>query len=232
MVGEGLQRIEDYAFDGCSSLQILTLPVGLESIGNYAFSGCGSLQTLNLPKNLISIGINSFTGCRLLRFIPGPEGALFFSVAEGGRILLDSGLQVAAYPSAAGTITLPAAVTGVLASAFAGCADLTGISFPEGLTTIQGSAFADCTGLLSVDLPASLTGIGPYAFRNCLSLNSVTLRTTTPPVVNANSFNNTPGGLKFYVPAASVAAYKNASAAGKTAWRNTYADRITAMNNE
>ena len=48
-VPEGTERISDYAFYGCGSLNALTLPASLTEIGAEAFEGCANLS-LTVPQ--------------------------------------------------------------------------------------------------------------------------------------------------------------------------------------
>jgi hypothetical protein len=56
--------IEQYAFDGCTSLITADFPLAI-SVGNYAFDGCTSLTTVDL-SSATSIGNYAFNGCTSL----------------------------------------------------------------------------------------------------------------------------------------------------------------------
>ena len=43
-VGDGILSVGEYAFDGCSALELVTLPDSLESLGDWAFRDCDSLR--------------------------------------------------------------------------------------------------------------------------------------------------------------------------------------------
>lgn len=47
----------------CDKLTTITMPNGIESIDNYAFNGCIALKSISLPKNLKTLGENAFGGC-------------------------------------------------------------------------------------------------------------------------------------------------------------------------
>ncbi|MGN1066861.1 MAG: leucine-rich repeat protein, partial [Candidatus Fimimonas sp.] len=51
------------AFDGCSSLQSITIPEGVTSIGSSAFYGCSSLQSITIPHSIAYIGDRAFMYC-------------------------------------------------------------------------------------------------------------------------------------------------------------------------
>eukprot|EP00980_Cylindrotheca_fusiformis_P010077 scaffold2234_cov151-Cylindrotheca_fusiformis.AAC.6 len=57
---EGLQVIEAYLCDGCSSLPAAKIPSSVIKIGGGAFCRCHSLTSVNLPPELLEIGQYSF----------------------------------------------------------------------------------------------------------------------------------------------------------------------------
>lgn len=71
-------------------------------------------------------------------------------------------------------IEIPAAVKKLGAAVFAGCRNLSQVTFAEGssVTIIPDRAFDGCTALSNVTLPASLTRIGHRAFAGCRSLTT------------------------------------------------------------
>ena len=58
-------EIGDYAFEGCTTIETITLPAKtkLTTIGTYAFSGCTLLANLNLPESVTTVGGHAFDGC-------------------------------------------------------------------------------------------------------------------------------------------------------------------------
>ena len=105
---------------------------------------------------------------------------------------------------------------------FRGCRKLTNIVLPKTIKTIQEYAFASCTSLQEIDLPAALTEIGSCAFADCQDLKTIRVLGTTPATLSGTDQFNKNNGLKIYVPAASVDAYK-------TAWAE-YKDYIVSDN--
>ena len=61
-----LTTIGDYAFDGCSVLNNITLPVSVNSIGTYCFQNCTSLTSILIPILVSSIPDGCFNGCSSL----------------------------------------------------------------------------------------------------------------------------------------------------------------------
>lgn len=160
-IEEGVLSVGNNAFNGCTSLESITLPDGLQTIGNQAFDGCTALESITLPEGLTSIGDGAFDGCTSLASITLLEGLQSIgSSAFYGCTALKS-------------ITLPEGLTSIGSSAFNGCTALESITLPEKVTSIGSSAFYDCTALETVELPDSLQTIGEGAFRYCSSLTEV-----------------------------------------------------------
>ena len=63
----------------------------------------------------------------------------------------------------------------ILAYAFAGCNQLTKVTFSSGIDGINSYAFKDCTKLQEVVLNDRLEFLETYAFQNCTSLTSINL---------------------------------------------------------
>ena len=66
VVENGVTRIGDYAFVGCSNLTNAVIPDSVKSIGNNSFANCETLTDLDLPDSLTAIGNYAFTGCEAL----------------------------------------------------------------------------------------------------------------------------------------------------------------------
>jgi hypothetical protein len=62
-IPEGVTRIGEKAFDGCTGLTNLTLPDSITSIGDNAFEGCTGLTSITLPDSITSIEYRAFEGC-------------------------------------------------------------------------------------------------------------------------------------------------------------------------
>ena len=105
---------------------------------------------------------------------------------------------------------------------FRGCRKLTNIVLPKTIKHIDEYAFASCTSLQEIDLPTALTEIGSCAFADCQDLKTIRVLGTTPATLSGTDQFNKNNGLKIYVPAASVDAYK-------TAWAE-YKDYIVSDN--
>lgn len=64
-----LQIIDDEAFEKCISLSSITIPVGVTEIGSDAFLECTSLTSVELSTALRKIGGSAFAKCPSLRVV-------------------------------------------------------------------------------------------------------------------------------------------------------------------
>ena len=145
-----------------------------------------------------------------------------FEVSNDGVVTLKAGA------TAKGAIKMPATGTSVGASAFSGNDGITSVDF-NNVTKIGKSAFQSSKTLVSIvgtkiqeieqaafalsslseaTLPATLTTIGKMAFMNCKKLTKVTVLATTPPTVQANTFNGINANAVLYVPKGAKTAYE------------------------
>jgi len=62
-------NIESYAFNGCSSLYLLSVNKNLEEIGSYSFANCRSLENVSFISNLATIPTQAFRNCSAIKTI-------------------------------------------------------------------------------------------------------------------------------------------------------------------
>jgi len=60
---KGLLSVGRSAFNGCESLDKITLPNKVKSIGVYAFRNIPNIK-ITIPKSVESIADNAFEGCK------------------------------------------------------------------------------------------------------------------------------------------------------------------------
>ncbi len=71
---DGLLKIGDSTFEGCSSLTSVDLPKSVAKIGRQAFKDCSALTRVVAPNESARIGRDAFKGCDALT-ICAPKGS-------------------------------------------------------------------------------------------------------------------------------------------------------------
>ena len=181
-----LNYVGDYAFYG-TAISSLTLPAGNYSLGAYAFGYCASLTSVTLSDNtFIDKSKDSpFAGCSLLSSFTAPAGNPYYS-SEGGLLFNKDKTRLELVPVGySGSLTLPEGVTKVGDGAFSGISGLTSVDL-TGVTAVGAYAFSG-SGLTSLVLPDGIT-VGEGAFKNCKNLTSVDFGSLT--AVPAYAFQN------------------------------------------
>ena len=69
IIGDAVTSIDDYSFEGCSSLVSITIGKSVSSIGSSAFSGCLNLTAIIIPNSVTAIGSYAFEDCKSLSSI-------------------------------------------------------------------------------------------------------------------------------------------------------------------
>lgn len=168
-IPDSFTSIEANAFDGCTSLEELTLPGLFNNYLGYYFRNNSyndsSYSNSYVPKSLKKVTINS-----------GDIPSSAFS-----------------HCSSITSITIPNGVTSIGPYTFYGCSSLTSIAIPDSVTSIGSQTFFDCSSLTSITIPDSVRSIGDDAFLICTKLTSVFYKGTaeqwnTISISNGNNY--------------------------------------------
>lgn len=151
IIPDSVVRIDDYVFNGCSSLSKVSIGSGVAKIDVSAFYNCNSLENIDVSTN------NSF-----YKSIDG----ILYSNDEKTIIKYPEGKNTS-------TFALPDTVNLIGFRAFECCAKLTNITISNFVITIKGVAFVDCTSLINITIPDSVTTIERAAFKGCKSLTDI-----------------------------------------------------------
>ena len=196
---KGLNSIPECLFFEWRYLSSIVLPTSIERIGHDAFSSCSNLSSIQIPESVTEIGFAAFASCSNLSSINLPagitriDGAVFYECIN------------------LSTISIPNGVTSIGNCSFKGCNKLTSISLPESLTSIEELAFYNCSRLPSITIPENVISLGSSPFAGCSSLLSVIVLATTPPNAEDSIFDRfIEDNATIFVPAESVAAYREA----------------------
>ena len=73
IIPNDVEKIGDYAFNGCNELTSIDIPNSVKSIGDNAFYYCYKLNTVNIPNGVTTIGNNAFYNCGGLKTIVLPK---------------------------------------------------------------------------------------------------------------------------------------------------------------
>lgn len=149
-----LTRVGNYAFYGCSSLDIDEMPSGVTSIDRYAFHSCTNLSLTSLPDNITLIDQYAFYNCSSLALTSLPSSLTTINqYAFWGC----SGIRLS---------VLPSNLTTVGGYAFYTCNGCTFALMPSRVSTIGNYAFYKTRSTFT-ELSPVLTSIGQYAFSEC-----------------------------------------------------------------
>ena len=210
----GVEKIKDYFFKGCKNLRNPNTGDVLE-IGVQAFYGCVGICGTRLPS-VVKIGDEAFMNCTNLQDIYAPNVTHIGSKAFYNNDYLGF-IDSVEFPSA----------TYVGDYAFCECKNMRTLRLPKAIT-IGENACRYCSQLQHVVISEDCTDIGCHAFytdANSGAGLTVSMRATTPPTIDAYTFDKyTYGGLYIRVPQGCGDAYKTA-----TNW-SKFADKIMEWN--
>ena len=176
-IGESVQVIPSFAFDGCTGLTgTINIPNSVTEIGPEAFKNCsGFTGTLTIPESVTTIGGGCFEGCS------GLSGALTImpNVAfVGPRAFAYTGIETVNFNAincedSKGYYYLYAKPGYYQYEyregyTFEGCENLTALVIGDGVQRVPALVFSGCSSLTgALLLPESVIEIGGSAFYGC-----------------------------------------------------------------
>lgn len=155
VIKDGTQGIASGAFNGCTSLENITIPDSVTSIG-VAFANTHWFE--NQPDGLVYAG--------KVAYQYKGECPSDVAVKDGTRGISDYAFQDCASLT---NITIPDSVTHIGTYSFARCTSLTNVDIPGSMISIGEFAFRGCDLLTSVTIPDSVTVIENHAFGYVMS---------------------------------------------------------------
>jgi glucan-binding YG repeat protein len=200
-VPEGVTTIVNSTFEGCTSLESITIPASVTTIGQSAFDDCSSLESI-----IVDAGNNYFISADDVLFNKAKTTLIACPPGKAGDYIVPDGvtsIETFAFRSCAAlkSVTIPGSVTVIAYQSFLS-AGLTSLTLEEGTTTIQDNAFEGCASLTSVTVPASVTYVGGNAFKDC-NLTDVTLLIKSLVNWSSTAFNSSesPVNIWYYTGA-------------------------------
>ena len=217
------------AFNNCSDLKSIIIPVGVTNIGDGAFSGCTGLTSVAIDCEANFNNASLYITKDGIRYnVLNKEIVTVVSNSYSGEIVIPETIL------AGNTFN----VTAIESFAFSGCTGLKEITIPKSVTTIGSSAFSGCTNIAKVTINSNaitsktyntfsnlskmfegteieyvfgenITAIGDYAFYDCTNVKEYTFENAIAPTFGNHAFYNIT--CPIYVPtAAAITNYKQA----------------------
>ncbi|MCD8207206.1 MAG: leucine-rich repeat protein, partial [Bacteroidales bacterium] len=166
--------IAEYAFNGCTRLEAVTLPSRLTTFDTDAFSGCTRLTSVSVETGGTYTSYEGilYRGENVLVYCPRGKTEVVWKNAV--TRIEDKAFENCTFLT---YLVIPTSVTYIGKSAFEGCTAVTGVDFQDRLEanplTIDERAFYGCTWLTGIVLPLGLETLGYQAFAGCTRLLTV-----------------------------------------------------------
>lgn len=186
--------VADGAVSNCRNIRKIIFEDELKYLGDIGHN-CPNLEEVEGLELIGEHSITSISFCSTnLKSIRIPSNIISVGGFSGNNnlssIIIEEGVKGIdggfAFGSAVSEITIPSSVTSIAEGAFGECPQLSVITIPSGVTTISSS------------------------FNNAPLIKTVYISASVPPALS-DSFDSVPQDAVFYVPAASLDAYRSAS---------------------
>ena len=194
-----VEKMEYYAFLGCSSLAKVTIQdsdTPIEFVTGYTRSFGGTLKEVYIGRDVNRTGdyynepmfanVEKATfGPKVTaipnNFMSGQDSMNTLVIGDGVKTIGDDAFAGDRYGEPELSVTMGANVESIGARAFQTCFALKSITLPAKLKTIGAQAF-EYAEITSITIPASVTDIEYYAFRACNQLTSIKFEDSDEPV--------------------------------------------------
>ena len=153
--GKVVNKIGDYGFSECTTINSITIPSNIKSIGKYAFNKCTGLINATIPTTVDSVGDYAFFNCTGLVNVTISEGVQ--SIGKGAFYNCTSLVEA----------VVPDTAVKVGSHAFYNCTSMTTATIGISADAIGDYTFYNCKKLDTIVIGISVKSIGDYAFYNC-----------------------------------------------------------------
>ena len=191
------------AFNGCTGITKVNLPLIMDEISHRAFKGCTNLAEVNIPSTLSFLMNTAFEDTKLFNDNKDADGAVYYE----GCLLY--------YPLNAitGTYSVKEGTRLIATDVFEFDEKITELILPEGLQCICNGSVTTMYALKTLHLPSSLYYIGGDFCNDCFYLTTIYNYSDSPVDLSDNyCFDNVnQSKCTLYVPKGSRTAYESAS---------------------
>lgn len=170
--------IAPYGFCDRTELRSVSFPHTMMFIGQWAFEGCTSLENVNIPIGVKNIGEGAFNNTNL-RTVNVHEGNTYYDSRNNCNGIIETKTNTLVVGSC--STVIPESVVNIGSSAFNG-RKIKKISIPQNVASIGDHTFTNCKLLKDVifekeshDTLSGVRNIGARAFGSCLSIKELPL---------------------------------------------------------
>ena len=150
VIDDSVSAIGSLAFEGCTSITSIEIPIGVISIGSGAFLRT-SITDIFIPSTITKIGNGAFGECFSLKNIAVDQNNKHFKDIDG-NLYDKEGKTLIQYAIAKedAKFTVPNDVTHIHTYAFSCSSALSSINIPSSVISIGACAFDDCALLKNI----------------------------------------------------------------------------------
>jgi len=186
--GTGVQYLGINSFENCTALTSLFIPKSLiNDCGNHPFAGCTNVTSVTFEDGITAIpsflceDLTGITEVTIPNSVTKIGASAFADCSKLAKINFGTGVQYLGINSfenctALTSLFIPKSLINDCGNhPFAGCTNVTSVTFEDGITAIPSFLCEDLTGITEVTIPNSVTKIGGYVFDGCTSLKKITI---------------------------------------------------------
>ena len=191
VIPDGVDTILDNAFQNCSGIKDISLPISINYMSNSGvFSGCSGITKVSLTAgNGDGIGYdylnntyqytpwyysrNNSIEVTIKSNVKNVGRYTFYQNAGIKKVTIEDGAEnsgIAAFYGCTGLKIVELGCKNVSDTSFYGCTNLQSVVLRDSVENVGNSSFSNCTGLLVLTIGNGLKNIGNEAFKSCASL--------------------------------------------------------------
>ncbi len=173
LVAVSTPRLSSYMFQGCTSLENVTVLNKSQSIGSYVFDGCTSLKSITIPESIRNIDDAAFDGCTNLESINVNSENKYFNSVDG--VLFEKETSLLRYPTGKkdAIYTVPNGTYSINMESCCNNKYIESLIIPDSIGFIGEDAFAGCDKLSEIRIAEGAEGISSNAFDDTQYYNDI-----------------------------------------------------------